>query len=655
MDQTQTQPQAGPTLGTNSQIDPTALALSRSIRQVESNGNYNAVGDNGQSHGAYQFNKNNFKSWATEQGLDPNDMSEQNQDHVAYNRIKSDLDSGLSQSEVAAKWNGAKLVNGHYQAINPGYVEKVKQAYSQHSSNPATNGLGALTPQPQTQSGPTTLPQGQQATPPPPGPNILTQLGQGDIMGAAKTAGNFAFPIVGDLLHDIQGKNDKSVLQQVGDAGMSALWFLPFGDIAEGLGVGAKALGLGEAAAKATGVIGAGLAGGYAGDVSSNLAQGQTGASALKPGMGTVAGGTLAGAGLGIGKLYNKFVGEKNVVNKVASAYEDGFGATKSGIKGASKTAARGLDPNAEFLANAGIPPETEEVNGRRVWTTGADSASQKTLQSRVTALTNLRDEGIQKSGATTNFEKMRQQMLDQASKEFSGKQMEAAQAHINNEMDSISKDPKYPQDENGNISLSDASKIKSYFQGNANYDATRPSFISQTNGTAAKIAKGVVESDAEGAGSPSVKAINKIIQQHLDAMDALSKLNGQVVKGGRLGTYVNRGIGAAIGEGASQSLGGGLLGNIAGPILGAKAGDYVSQFLQKLAVGGPLSAGVLGRMASEDPEIVQKFLEYIGSNGEKVAPMMKPAQQSAGGLVSSFMKKRSPSAGVAGLIKLTK
>ena len=102
-------------------IDPTALALSRSIRQVESNGNYNAVGDNGTSHGAYQFHGDNFQTWAKQYGLDPSDMSQNNQDEVAYKRIEGMLQEGSTPSEVAARWNGATYSNGQYTAINPAY------------------------------------------------------------------------------------------------------------------------------------------------------------------------------------------------------------------------------------------------------------------------------------------------------------------------------------------------------------------------------------------------------------------------------------------------------------------------------------------------------------------------------------------------------
>ena len=117
------------TASDGSKLDPTAVTLAKAIRKTESNGDYNAVGDNGDSHGAYQFNKGNYAAWAPKYGIDPNDMSPTSQDKVAYGRMKELLDKGRSQSEVAAIWNGARLVNGKYEAINPDYVTKVKGNY----------------------------------------------------------------------------------------------------------------------------------------------------------------------------------------------------------------------------------------------------------------------------------------------------------------------------------------------------------------------------------------------------------------------------------------------------------------------------------------------------------------------------------------------
>lgn len=147
---------------TQPKVDPTALALSRSIRAAEGGDYNNTSGDNNTSAGAYQFNNGkiplkkgeipaNFKSWAAEQGLDPNDFSQTNQDHVAYNRIKQKLDAGQAPSSIAAEWNsglstgwenhvGDVTINGktiHYDT--PAYVEKVKKEYQNQLNGGGTS------------------------------------------------------------------------------------------------------------------------------------------------------------------------------------------------------------------------------------------------------------------------------------------------------------------------------------------------------------------------------------------------------------------------------------------------------------------------------------------------------------------------------------
>ena len=171
-------------------------------------------------------------------------------------------------------------------------------------------------------------------------------ISEGNYGGAAKDAvegvGNFLFPIVGDIGADIQGKSDKTALQQTGDAALSILPFIPgLGELGEGArGVEAAAEG-GEAiadaakggqavadASKGSGIVqktvqkalsGKGIVGGattgYGMGVASNLSQGQSFGQAVNPldinneigaGLGAVTGG-LAGrfGGTGEGSFAN--------------------------------------------------------------------------------------------------------------------------------------------------------------------------------------------------------------------------------------------------------------------------------------------------------------------------------------------------------------
>lgn len=312
------------------QLNPLAVNIAKAIRQSESGGDYNAIGDSGESHGAYQFNKGNFKDWASQYGLDPNDNSPVNQDKVAYSRINDLLKQGRSPSEVAAIWNGAKLVNGTYQAINPSYVTKVKDNYAKLVDGSTGNlaqapeaNLSSVNIPPPTAPGQTAPTQPVDAagyappTPPPapaqsttpassdssdPSGGFLQGLSedvQGDnpnsigtqIANTAKGAGNFLFPIVGDIGNDLTGKNQKTALQQAGDLGLSALPFIPgigeAGDVLRGGDLAVE----GAADAAKSGVlkkvlgstVGKGAASGYGAGVLSNLSNGQGIVQSLTP------------------------------------------------------------------------------------------------------------------------------------------------------------------------------------------------------------------------------------------------------------------------------------------------------------------------------------------------------------------------------------
>src|ERR1035437_6180732 len=99
-DQTTT-PQSNTLDGT--QIDPKVVKVMSALKSVESGGDYNAVGDNGQSHGAYQFNKNNWSNWAGQYLGDSNaPMTPANQNKLMYTRISQQKAQGLQPDEIAA-------------------------------------------------------------------------------------------------------------------------------------------------------------------------------------------------------------------------------------------------------------------------------------------------------------------------------------------------------------------------------------------------------------------------------------------------------------------------------------------------------------------------------------------------------------------------
>lgn len=677
------------------QLDPTALTLSRAIRSAEGGDYTNSSGDGGTSAGAYQWNNfvggkstklnpgqvpSNFQSAASQFGLDPSDFSQTNQDHVAYEQIKAQLDAGHSQSEVASWWNSGSYNPAGKVGYNatigssydtPAYVAKVQKYYQQQMQSPS--GGSPLTPPPGSAAPAGALPGYSAPTPPPP-LSASTQQSQqqpeslgGKALDVAKGIGNFFFPAVGDVYNDITGNNKKTALQQAGDVGLSALPFIPglgeVGEAARGAEAGAEGAGLlGKLAGSS---IAKNAAVGYGAGVASNLSGGQGIGQALTPQLSNIGGAVLGG---GTAAIFNKLAAsnaDSAVISKLQSIYDDALGATKTGIKAGSKVEARGTESPASFLANAGIAPETEEVNGRTVFKTGEDSNTYKTIQSRADALTQLRDNLIDSSsnedlGDGMSLEKsnsslgdLRTAALAQAQTQFFGKERAQAIGHINDEFDALESQLGGDQ-----VPLSGLNTVKKYFQSNTNYDATRPSTITQANKMVAALARSQVEKDAEAAGVPGIGPLNKIIQQHLDFLNTgggkgiLDKLNGQTVKGGRIGNYVKETIGGAAGAAASASVGGGPIGDILGAVGGAVAGNKISRLMQRFSVGGSGMSGRIGKIAQEDPQLIQQLIQVLKERGKEteglVSPRLAPAAKKMTGLVPSLVTKGAARVGAA-------
>lgn len=126
-------------------------------------------------------------------------------------------------------------------------------------------------------------------------------------VGFFKDVGNFLFPIVGDVYNDVTGKSNKSVLQQVGDLGLSALPFIPgLGEVGEGAraveGAGMLAK-VAEALRTANPVVKGALTG-YGAGVASNLSQGKDIMGSFAPNVTNVLSTVLgAGAPYAMGKF----------------------------------------------------------------------------------------------------------------------------------------------------------------------------------------------------------------------------------------------------------------------------------------------------------------------------------------------------------------
>lgn len=131
-------------------LDIGVVNLAKAIRQSESGGNFSAKGKSGE-HGAYQFTPDTWKAVAPKYGINVpiEQATPEQQNAVAYNRIKAWKDSGKDVTQIASMWNAGegepdaytgKFSNGvSSRGTNkfgakydvPAYVESVAKAYQQ--------------------------------------------------------------------------------------------------------------------------------------------------------------------------------------------------------------------------------------------------------------------------------------------------------------------------------------------------------------------------------------------------------------------------------------------------------------------------------------------------------------------------------------------
>lgn len=150
-------PQTSTNQGGNNQLDQTIVNLSKAIRQVESNGNFNARGKSGE-YGAYQFMPDTWAKAAPTylgQNIPLEQATPQQQNEVAYKRLSDLKKQGYNVGQIASIWNRGKPDwEGHvgdYKGVHydtPAYVDKVSKTYQAYKG-------GQISPQSQSSLGDT--------------------------------------------------------------------------------------------------------------------------------------------------------------------------------------------------------------------------------------------------------------------------------------------------------------------------------------------------------------------------------------------------------------------------------------------------------------------------------------------------------------------
>ncbi len=176
-------------------LDPQAVALAKAIRQTESQNHPEAKGKSGE-YGAYQFMPETWNAYAKEAGVNTpiESATIEQQNQVAYHKIKQWKDAGYNPGQIASMWNAGPGKPNAYIEGNKGvnsqgveydtaaYAKKVATYYQQFKAQ--TGGYAAPG-----QNGEPAPAQGNNSYAPPPPPPPISDSGQA--AGAPEQSGGF--------------------------------------------------------------------------------------------------------------------------------------------------------------------------------------------------------------------------------------------------------------------------------------------------------------------------------------------------------------------------------------------------------------------------------------------------------------------------------
>jgi len=107
------------------ELDKDAVNLAKSIRQVESGGNFQSRGKSGE-YGGYQFTQPTWDAYSKEAGVNVplEQATPEQQNEVAYKKIKQWKDQGKNIGEIASMWNAGEGKPNAYLEGNSGVNDK---------------------------------------------------------------------------------------------------------------------------------------------------------------------------------------------------------------------------------------------------------------------------------------------------------------------------------------------------------------------------------------------------------------------------------------------------------------------------------------------------------------------------------------------------
>lgn len=671
-----TQPQQPTSTGS---LDPQAVALAQSIRQVESNNNPTATGKSGE-YGAYQWEPATWAKMSAAAGVNVplQQATPEQQNQVAYTQIKQWKDEGYNVGQIASMWNAGPgdpnaYINGNSGTNAEGvsydtkaYAQKVAETYQQIKTQGSSQGYAAPAipgTQPQTTNAtnvsyaPPTPPTPSTSTtqPTPQGGGFMgelgnlaqnlvsgpvdlgTYLGQGLARATATTAG-----ALGDtgLANDINQKLSQPTTtitgstapaystgplaaeEQAGNLAQTAGFLVPGEGILGGAGMGA--------------LLGAGSAMSQGSDLPTVASSGALGGA-----LGGAATGAVGLLGSGISKIGDLISGD--TATKAVQGIKDAYSSALNLNAGERALENRSGKDLAQVLTD-NMAPLSRNADG----TLDASKAI-PILQSKLAPLDTEANSILAGSSERVNLTNAANQAKQSiATKATTALERQSANADIDAYMQAEIQErtQKISQDTYGtsfeglskqqqakvaydaaNPTVQEADKIKQGYWGST-FDKNRTNLQNHIPYQLGSSMKDAIENAVPDS---KIDEVNSERGDLIDSIRRLQKMDGvKLLKGGKLGTMATGVIGSLMG--AASGLG--PLGVLGGDYFGSKAGEL----LQDPAINIGM-ATAKKEAASSISKLLGQAAKPIGDPISKIGQAVKSGAR-IGGLMANLLSK---------------
>lgn len=216
-----------------------------------------------------------------------------------------------------------------------------------------------------------------------------------------------------------------------------------------------------------------------------------------------------------------------------------------------------------EFLLREEIPLNATQENGRLVYST---EDTVETLKTRLTQDIAPVKKQILESKPEANISL--NDMRNAAKKDATRGLLEADAIRVEAEIDNLFDAEIAKRGEL--VTGSDADFIKSALQAKGKYEASTPSIITNAYRKAASAAREILENNYSDVAS--LRNINYLESQYINAMEILENLGGRVVSGGALSKDLTGIVGTVIGNSSKIP--------IIGPLVGKEAAEAIRDYM---------------------------------------------------------------------------